>query len=437
MSALGRVGAAGILTAAFLIPAVTHAANEIQYAGSQNTPGLCSASFNDAYNATEACTKIMAACVLGAPGYSQGATQGNFVNPGATSGNLCTVIKNEQPPVNFQSTYSSLTARCSGVGTYTTNATALSCNADPAGQSFNGGLEITITGQATDKPCVLRNGKNQLLRQAPEPGGGISIAVISYNPAAVTGRFETAGQICQPGTSVGTAVAVITDADNNKCAASTSGTKVCIANKNCGTVNGEYKCLNTAPPENTCVQTETGRTVCARPIGAVIASPPFPDNGTPGVPATPQATIENDATQIDVYAPGTAYGDSTPSPPPTDDGKTNEAVCGAPPLPACNAKIDETGTPSNGPAGPVFDQDGIFSSITSAAGNNPSSGQTIPIVPFSSSSCTTISGSFLGKPVDVPGTSGCQRLTKLKEILGYAFYLLTAWFLARRAIGEV
>jgi len=142
----------------------------------------------------------------------------------------------------------------------------------------------TFINQPTQTPCVAAGSgcPAQQLRQGPAAdGSGIGIAIISYTPPGVLGEFESAGAYCSAGSASGVQSNPVQDQDQNNCATNSTGTKICKANNNCGTVNGEYKCLGTAPPNGTCVTTETGRTVCSYAAGGSIASPPAPDNGTP------------------------------------------------------------------------------------------------------------------------------------------------------------
>jgi hypothetical protein len=76
---------------------------------------------------------------------------------------------------------------------------------------------------------------------------------------------------------------------NEYCATTEGGQTFCVPKdkRNCGYYNDEWICPGAIPADN-CVQTESGKRFCAD--GA--PTPPVPDTGTPGVPATPEDRIK-------------------------------------------------------------------------------------------------------------------------------------------------
>lgn len=77
-----------------------------------------------------------------------------------------------------------------------------------------------------------------------------------------------------------------------------------LADENCGYLNDEYLCLDSIP-EGECTFYGNGDMACSSTAG----SPPAPDDGvTPGTPATPDTTIDNNGTDIDIFDNGTVGG---------------------------------------------------------------------------------------------------------------------------------
>ena len=88
---------------------------------------------------------------------------------------------------------------------------------------------------------------------------------------------------------------------NEYCATTAAGRTFCVPHpkKNCGYYNNEYVCVGSIPPDN-CIQTASGKRFCA----STAPTPPTPDNGTPGVKATPADTITT--VQSQAATPGSA-----------------------------------------------------------------------------------------------------------------------------------
>lgn len=73
---------------------------------------------------------------------------------------------------------------------------------------------------------------------------------------------------------------------------------------NCGWLNEEFICLGNVE-DDSCIVMADGSRVC----GENAPIPPVPDNGTPGVPATPDAQITlNNDTVVNVYSSSTVSG---------------------------------------------------------------------------------------------------------------------------------
>ena len=74
-----------------------------------------------------------------------------------------------------------------------------------------------------------------------------------------------------------------------------NGQQVCldpVAPQNCGYINGTQLCLDDYPDEGVCHFIPGGSYICFADAETGPTSPPYPDTGTPGVPATPDVTME-------------------------------------------------------------------------------------------------------------------------------------------------
>jgi hypothetical protein len=90
--------------------------------------------------------------------------------------------------------------------------------------------------------------------------------------------------------------------------------------ENCGFLNDKWTCVSQVSPDR-CFKNADGSMLCAE----AAPTPPKPDNGTPGVPATPDATVEactgaNSCQQINQYTSTTVSGSSRPVPDGGDTG---------------------------------------------------------------------------------------------------------------------
>lgn len=106
------------------------------------------------------------------------------------------------------------------------------------------------------------------------------------------------------------------ESDTDDCVAG-DGNVACGTGTNCGEVNGDRVCLGAVPPDK-CVGFDSGGVAC----GASAPTPPVPDNGTPGTPAAPDATVSNGTTTVNYYSSTTVNSSGTPpttSPPHSGD----------------------------------------------------------------------------------------------------------------------
>jgi len=169
-----------------------------------------------------------------------------------------------------------------------------------AGQtSFLGGSG-TVPGQSCVSGCLYNT---------PSAGTQIHCNAGSCSSFTVYEATST-GQQCG-GTDAGAGAAVGTQAD---CDA--SGT-ICrdtgTGGKNCGMFNGDRVCVGTVP-KGTCVGYSSGGAACVSAAGTGnAATPPAPNNGTPGTTATPSATVSANGQTVNYYS-STVVGGSTAAP---------------------------------------------------------------------------------------------------------------------------
>lgn len=96
------------------------------------------------------------------------------------------------------------------------------------------------------------------------------------------------------------------------------GAQVCAEprtdGRNCGTVNGDRVCIDAAAPGQ-CVAYQSGGVACvvsgSTPNAAAPSTPPAPNNGTPGQPASPAAEVTDGSNTANYYPPSTVSGSTT------------------------------------------------------------------------------------------------------------------------------
>lgn len=148
------------------------------------------------------------------------------------------------------------------------------------------------------------------------------------------------GQTCGVGTPQPETAPEKKNSDGTDGACTADKTKcISLQKKNCGYVNGESRCVtaNQLTPEDPCTQTGSGAVFCR----ADAATPPKPDNGTPGQPATPDAKFDvQDPTLIGspggsiiglhYYKPSTVNsGSNNPGSDGNNNGKCEEGEAGS------------------------------------------------------------------------------------------------------------
>lgn len=220
---------------------------------------------------------------------------------------------------------------------------------------------------------------------------------------------------------------------------------------NCGFLNGEFVCLGKVEDDG-CAVTASGVRAC----GSNAPTPPVPDNGTPGVPAEPDAQIViNQGDTINIYSTTTVGASSRPVNPsgdnPYDGYDDGDGVGGAAGGAAgqglmCDPSSD-TGCDSDGEAGEGDDPRagwqcwadgegladavaGCFSAASQSAWDSLMSNSELLSTAVaaasawpSSSGCPSASFSLLGETFDAWAVP-CELLEDVEGVLGTLFLLL-------------
>lgn len=177
------------------------------------------------------------------------------------------------------------------------------CPPDPcdskSGKVASVGLDAVddlYLNNACNNGCkVQRSGQMMTLR--PKAGGGVSSTMLAA--VIFTGKSCTDEVPVEEGDCI-----------------SGSGGRMCIeqqqqqAGKNCGTFNGEMMCVDEMPA-NSCKAGANGGLACVVEGQGAVAPEKLPDNGTQGVPANPDAVIQNNGQTINYYGPSTVNNSHT------------------------------------------------------------------------------------------------------------------------------
>ena len=220
---------------------------------------------------------------------------------------------------------------------------------------------------------------------------------------------------------------------------------------NCGYINGEQVCFEDYPDEGTCEFLPGGSYICFSG-DQTPQSPPYPDTGTPGEPATPDVQMQKGDGQggaghtLDYFNSNTVDQSSGEggSPGPNSDKSTPDKMELDGPLEVElkePVKIDEEGTPQQSATDQtifdeIFDQTGINDLEAEIADIGAGTVSPIPDVPATLSdidelfptpqSCADPQLSFAGFSMVIPFSTMGQGL---RDVLGWAFYIMTGLYL--------
>lgn len=204
-----------------------------------------------------------------------------------------------------------------------------------------------------------------------------------------------------------------------------------LADENCGYYNNDYVCLG-AVPDGGCTFFGNGDMACS----TTASSPPAPDNGTPGVTATPDGTINNNGSTTNIFnnttvtgsaggASGTQQGDG-PSANEPQDIDFSEIIEQEPDFGIYDdAIVSQTNSTSG-------ELDNVLSEIgdPNDFGVSTSLGTTINDA-FQYSACTDIVLNAFGNNV----TLSCAEVSQTRDVLGWiarVIFLLAIWNLVMR-----
>ena len=221
--------------------------------------------------------------------------------------------------------------------------------------------------------------------------------------------------------------------------------------QNCGYINGEPVCFDDYPDEGTCEFLPGGSYICFAGDEAP-QSPPYPDTGTPGEPATPDVQMQKGdgaggpGHALDYFNSDTVNQSSGEggAPGPDSDKSTPDKLELDGPVEVevkDPVQIDEEGTPQQSATDQtmfddIFDQTGINGLESEIADIGAGTVSPIPSVPSTLSnidalfpspqSCADPQLTFAGFSMVIPFSTMGQGL---RDVLGWAFYIMTGLYL--------
>lgn len=252
-------------------------------------------------------------------------------------------------------------------GTATQNKTPASrlnpdgCPECPASgtTAIAGGLASTSGGTFCMNKCKYKTPVSTLIISGLGAAGNMMMA-------------ESTGEACAQSTESSTPT------DTAECMSVAGVGYVCAEpseGKDCGSVNGDLVCVTEI--QNGCVGYGSGASACT----STSATPPKPDNGTPGDPATPTTNFTYGSTTINYYNSSIVNNSST--------GATNTGTVGG--------EATETGNTSGGGGGSGEEGEGECMPGEECAGDLPAQGSAGECDDF-----TACFSSFLGRVQGAP-----------------------------------
>ena len=237
-----------------------------------------------------------------------------------------------------------------------------------------------------------------------------------------------------------------------------TGNQACIDAydpQNCGYINGQQVCYDDYPDNAECHFIPGGSYLCF-PGDEEPQSPPYPDTGTPGEPATPDVQMQRGDGQggqgppIDYFDTDTVNQSSGEggAPGPESDMSTPDQVELDGPIEVelkDDVQIDETGTPS-GPSANGYDSlldttgigqlqadiDAIGSGSLNPIPEMPTSFTDLEDLIPTSGSCNDPTINFFGHTMTIPLVS---KGGPYRDIMGWFFYAITGIFLFYTLVG--
>lgn len=202
----------------------------------------------------------------------------------------------------------------------------LASQADPIGcpECAQQGTEKTLdgaTGTAPSSTCV--NGC--LYNRA---GPYINFSASASGLSGYIGTYQSSGTACQQVSG-----STQPQSTQNDCKATSTDVYCMVKNQNgenCGQVNGEWFCAKSTQP-GACSSTNSGGQVCgSNRTDGKTETPPGPDTGTAGEPATPTASVKDDSTgRITNYYNSATVNGSTASSSSSSGGSSSSSSGGS------------------------------------------------------------------------------------------------------------
>jgi hypothetical protein len=203
------------------------------------------------------------------------------------------------------------TGACTATGTYDVNLSG-----------FSGSVQTEGTTACVNAPgggaCQVTWGPASSMRSIIAQGGIMNTQTATLSTTSCSGSTAAASTMSP----------VDSGSQVNDCQAQ-GGNTVCATQNSagiyCGTYNGDQVCVGSVAP-GTCSSYASGGVACTVPAGATQPqTPPAPNSGTTGIPATPQLQLSNETssgtTTTDYYSP-TTVGHSTTATATTGTGTT-------------------------------------------------------------------------------------------------------------------
>jgi len=208
-----------------------------------------------------------------------------------------------------------------------------------------------------------------------------------------------------------------------QCLTDSYGNQLCLEDKNtnCGEFNGSPVCVEDIPTDGTCTLLGGGGFICD--------DPQTPPDNVDGTPQNEVGTLDDPLTgnQGIIYDAGGG----------ADAQKifqNNQDL-----------KIDETGTPTG--TDTMFDKaldlTGLDTLLAGIGGEGEGGGVAgaggsvdISVLGFElpdTATCQSITSTWRGQTIVFPGADGCIKLDKFRSIMGWMFYILTAFYLVSLA----
>lgn len=185
---------------------------------------------------------------------------------------------------------------------------AQTCPPNPCTSKSGKSVDTNVTGGSAAAGQTVYDAQGCAMQLSTNPvnvigcGGQCQVATATY-----TGAQDVSGT-----PSAGSGSDCMSSGGSTFCSEDQNG-------KNCGTINGDEVCPASIPP-GTCVSYASGGVACTMAPGANTASsPPAPNDGTTGTPATPTAQVSapgsgsNSSSEIttDYYSSSSVAGSST------------------------------------------------------------------------------------------------------------------------------